>query len=260
MTIDLPTLARIVSVRAVAWREDAERGTAAHTHAPGQLIGSLSGLLSVHTPAGWWVVPATHAIWIPPSLEHGARSHGPFRGWSVYVAPDDCAELPETPRTLRVSGLLRELVQRATGFGESPSPPEQRLLRVLIDEIVALPEEPLGLARPHDARLNRLVDLMLTDLADNRPVEAWAEAACVSPRTLARRFATETGLSLTAWRQRARTLRAIELLAAGTPVTTVALDLGYDTVSAFIAMFRRVMGTTPGQYGLTRQTNAASIR
>ena len=203
----------------------------------------------MHTPAGWWVVPATHAIWIPPQVEHSVRSHGPFRGWSAYVAQANCSELPLSPRTLHVSGLLRELVHRAKNFGDTPSLAQQRLTQVLIDEIAALPEEPLGLPRPNDIRLNRLVDAMLGDLADTRSVEAWAEVAGVSPRTLARRFLAETGLTLTAWRQRARTLRAIELLAAGGSVTTVALDLGYDTVSGFIAMFSRVMGVTPGQYG-----------
>ncbi len=31
-------------------------------------------------------------------------------------------------------------------------------------------------------------------------------------------------------------------------VTTVAGDLGYESVSAFIAMFRRMVGTTPARY------------
>ncbi|WP_410210299.1 helix-turn-helix domain-containing protein [Aquirhabdus sp.] len=33
-------------------------------------------------------------------------------------------------------------------------------------------------------------------------------------------------------------------LATGDAVTTVALDMGYQSVSAFIAMFRRYLGTT----------------
>jgi AraC-like DNA-binding protein len=43
-------------------------------------------------------------------------------------------------------------------------------------------------------------------------------------------------------------LRALERLAAGDPVTTVALDLGYDSPSAFITMFRSRLGATPGRY------------
>jgi len=57
------------------------------------------------------------------------------------------------------------------------------------------------------------------------------------------------------WRQRARLMRAIEMLAAGTPVTTIALSLGYDNVSAFIAMFRRVHGVTPARFIAARASD-----
>jgi AraC-like DNA-binding protein len=40
----------------------------------------------------------------------------------------------------------------------------------------------------------------------------------------------------------------LEVLAAGMSVTTIALDLGYDNVSAFISLFRRSFGVTPGRY------------
>ncbi|MEE8274655.1 MAG: helix-turn-helix domain-containing protein, partial [Alphaproteobacteria bacterium] len=46
----------------------------------------------------------------------------------------------------------------------------------------------------------------------------------------------------------ARLLAALTRLATGEPVTTVALDLGYDSPSAFIAMFRKALGETPGRY------------
>jgi AraC-like DNA-binding protein len=55
-------------------------------------------------------------------------------------------------------------------------------------------------------------------------------------------------MSFRAWRQQLRLLRGLELLAAGAPVTRVALDLGYESTSAFTAMFRRVLGTTPTAY------------
>jgi AraC-like DNA-binding protein len=31
-------------------------------------------------------------------------------------------------------------------------------------------------------------------------------------------------------------------------VTTVAFEVGYDSPSAFIAMFRKTLGATPGRY------------
>jgi len=38
------------------------------------------------------------------------------------------------------------------------------------------------------------------------------------------------------------------MLASGMAVTTIALDLGYENVSVFIAMFRRTFGVTPAKY------------
>jgi AraC-like DNA-binding protein len=57
-------------------------------------------------------------------------------------------------------------------------------------------------------------------------------AAGARRRTLERRFAAETGMTLGAWRREARLLHALRLLAVGEPVT----------------MFRRALGSTPGRY------------
>ena len=76
----------------------------------------------------------------------------------------------------------------------------------------------------------------------------WAEWVAIAPRTMTRRFVTETGFTFTEWRQRVRLLRALELLASGQAVTTVALALGYDNSSSFIALFKRTFGKTPGRY------------
>jgi len=84
--------------------------------------------------------------------------------------------------------------------------------------------------------------------ADSRVLEQWATEAGASARTLARLFQSETKMSFRAWRQQLRLMRALEMLAAGVQVTNVALDLGYESVSAFTAMFRRSFGTPPTRY------------
>jgi AraC-like DNA-binding protein len=50
------------------------------------------------------------------------------------------------------------------------------------------------------------------------------------------------------WRQQLRLLHALRLLAAGETVTTAALEVGYDSTSAFISAFKTTLGTTPGRY------------
>ncbi|WP_413774602.1 AraC family transcriptional regulator [Janthinobacterium sp. GMG2] len=237
-------------LRAMRITQPQGRVTAAHHHASGQLFGAMRGLLSIAADSGQWVVPASHCVWMPPHHVHALRSHGPFAGWSVYVDEASCASLPAAPCVMRVSGLLREAVGRASTWEDGALDARQeRVAGVILDEIAAAPHEPFGLPLPTDPRLLRVARAILDDLADERGVEALAAWAGISPRTLARRFTLETGFTPSAWRQRARILRALELLAAGRPVTTIALDLGYDNVSAFIAMFKRVMGGTPGRYG-----------
>ena len=66
--------------------ERATRVTPAHRHPEGQLFGATRGVLTVGTEAGLWVLPASHAVWVPPNQRHSLRSHGPFDGSSVYVA------------------------------------------------------------------------------------------------------------------------------------------------------------------------------
>jgi AraC-like DNA-binding protein len=126
---------------------------------------------------------------------------------------------------------------------------EQNLLAMIIcQEIRKLPQTRVEIALPSDPRLLRITTAIADDLADNRGLEEWATWSGMSTRTLVRRFMQETGLSFTEWRQQARVMRAFEWLASGKSVTTVAFDLGYDTVSAFIAMFRRAVGMTPTAY------------
>ncbi|MDQ7990912.1 MAG: helix-turn-helix transcriptional regulator [Candidatus Dactylopiibacterium sp.] len=234
---------------AVARESGDLRATRPHRHARGQLLGAERGLLSVDADHFRWVVPATHAVWVPPDVSHGVRSHGPFAGWSVYVAPPACAILPGQPCVLSVSGLLREAVARAATWPEGVlEAPQACLAEVILEEIRTLPHASLGLPLPRDARLLRIARALSETPGDTRRLEEWAVWAHVAPRTLSRRFVAETGFSFTAWRQRVRLLRALEWLAAGRPVTTIALDLGHDNVSAFIALFRREFGTTPGRY------------
>jgi AraC-like DNA-binding protein len=249
ISTELAQSSTAASVLAVTLDSPVERQRALHQHARGQLLGARRGLLSVDAADHHWVVPATHTVWIPPDCPHGLRSHGPFHGWSVYVATAACVELPQQPCIIATSGLLREAVDRAATWGRGALDRRQdRIAQLILDEIAASPAEPFGLPLPQDPRVRRITQALVDDLPDNRSLVQWAQWGGVSARTLARRFVSETGFTFSQWRQRARLLRALELLAAGEAVTTIALELGYDNVSAFIAMFRRSFGVTPGRY------------
>lgn len=223
---------------------------APHRHARAQLVYASHGVMTVTAAAGSWVVPPQRAVWIPAGDAHAIRIDRDLSMRSLYIRPDAVAGLPGVCRVVNVSALLRALILRAMTVPPlyDEDGPDGRVLRVLLDELHALPSTPLHLPRPQDLRLKRVTDALLIEPADRRPLDAWARHAGASPRTLARLFLAETGMGFRAWRQRARLLHALVALADDVPVTAVAFDAGYDSPSAFIAAFKREFGTTPARY------------
>jgi len=81
-------------------------------------------------------------------------------------------------------------------------------------------------------------------------LQQWARELGCSEKTLMRLFQRETGLSFRNWRQRMRLLSSLALLEAGESVTDAALGCGYDSTSAYIAAFKQMFGSTPGELKL----------
>ena len=173
---------------------------------------------------------------------------------TLYLRDDAAAGMPGACRVLPVSPLLRELIVRAT---ELPVHYDERgaaghVVALILDELHHERSLPLHLPMPRDKRLRGLCLALLEQPGDPRTLDEWAPSTNASPRTLARLFVAETGLTFGAWRQQARVLEAMGRLGGGQAVTDVALDLGYDSVSAFSAMFRRAAGVSPSAYRPSR--------
>jgi AraC-like DNA-binding protein len=221
-----------------------------HSHARGQLFYLERGLISVRTEYGSMTLPPLRVGWMPPGEMHTVRIADATRGWGVHVAPSAAIGLPEKTCVLGVSELMRALVLRASTWTlqDSLSPEQERVLSVLMDEIRHAPVEPLHLNMPSDRRVLRIAHAVLDRPDDARSIDAWADWAGLSTRTVSRLFRNETGCSFAQWRQQARLARAMEWLAGGRTVSSVADALGYASISAFVAMFRRSFGESPGRY------------
>jgi AraC-like DNA-binding protein len=221
-----------------------------HAHDWHQLIYASEGVMWVQTAEGDWVVPPNRAVWVPAGIEHGIEMTGSVLVQTLYLSTGLSRNLPKRCCAVNVSPLLRELIRHTVTLGvlDKGDPVRSRLIGVLLDELSALPTIPLQLPWPADERAQRAAAWLRAHLDDPAATRQVAKLAGLSVRTLERLFPLETGLSFGKWRQQLRLLHALRLLAAGSPVTAVALDVGYESASAFIAMFKRTLGVTPHRY------------
>jgi len=225
---------------------------APHAHSRHQLIYAVQGVMVVQTDSGRWVVPPTRAIWMVAGMTHAIRCVGEVHMRSVLVATDVAAGAGLVARTqaVGISPLLRELIRAAVDVRHPAAPDSRdgRVLRLLLDEVRALPVLPLHVQMPADARLQRICRHLQDQPDDASTMQDWAARLAVDVKTIQRLFVKDTGMTFGQWRQQSRLLRALELLATGEKVIDVALALGYDSPSAFSTMFRKQFGLAPSQF------------
>lgn len=222
-----------------------------HRHKRAQLVYASRGTMTVKTRTASYLVPPQRAVWMPSQTDHGIEARSAFSMQSLYIDPDQVSGLPESVGVLQIVPLLRELIATAIALGNdyAADDPTARIMSVIVDQIRAQPAvDVLMLPLPEDQRLLRITEALIDNPADSRDLAQWAKQVGASPRTLNRLFPAQTGLTFREWRQQRRLLRALELLDQGMRITDISLELGYESTSAFIAMFRRYLGTSPGRY------------
>ncbi|MBO9513021.1 MAG: helix-turn-helix transcriptional regulator [Variovorax sp.] len=221
-----------------------------HAHAKHQLIYAVRGVMAVEAEAGRWVVPPTRAIWMRAGMTHEIRCIGEVHMRSLLVSPDRAPRLLGDTQAVGISPLLRELIRSAMQVRHpyAHNSRDGRVMRLILDELRALPVLPLHLQMPSDARLRRICETLQQQPGDASTATDWARRLGVDVKTIQRLFLKDTGLTFGQWRQQSRLLRALELLATGEKIIDVALALGYDSPSAFSTMFRRQFGQTPSQF------------
>lgn len=219
---------------------------ASHWHRKGQLVFALGGGVTCRVPSGLWMVPPHCGVWIPGGMEHSNIATANARIFFVYIEPG-ATELPDRCCTLSISPLLRELIIDLSDC----APGDERcgfLGKVLLAELPDMPVQQLHLPISAEPRLQRLAEALADDPADRSTLAEWAKRVALSESSLARLVVRETGLSFGRWRQQLHLIVAIRELASGASVQQVSGDLGYESVTAFITMFKKALGKPPAQY------------
>lgn len=221
-----------------------------HSHAKHQLIYATKGLMIVESGNERWTVPPSRGVWMPCGQVHAIRCVGDVKMRSVFVRTDAAVQLPLQSKAISISPLLSELIKASVGFTApfAEDSREARVMRLILDEICVLPTLPLKLSQPGDKRLQAICSALHERPDDNATVADWGQQLGVDEKTIQRLFRKETGMTFGQWRQQARLMQALELIALGERIIDVAGTLGYDSPSAFASMFKRQFGITPSQF------------
>ncbi|WP_378732010.1 AraC family transcriptional regulator [Nocardia brasiliensis] len=218
-----------------------------HEHPQHQIAWAARGVIAVEVADDRWVLPPTRALWIPGGTRHrtGSADGAEMRG--IYVEPERCPVTFTAPTMLRVTRLLHELFDHL-GAPATAAARRERAEAVVFDLLEPVEVIPVGAHRPTDPRARQVADALTDDPADPRTLAGFAAAVATSPRTLARLFIAETGITFGQWRTQIRLASSLPLLAAGLPIARIAGRVGYAAPSAYVAAFRRAVGVSPGRY------------
>lgn len=223
---------------------------ARHHHRRAQLLYAAEGVVSVSTSEGAWAAPPERAVWIPTGVEHAVRMVGAVSTRSVLVTAETCPQRSGHCEVLAVSPLLRSLLIAAADLPEEYdlAGRDGLVMALLAKEIDLAPVVPLAVPFPRSPAMAAKCNAFLDEPDAQATIDRWAADLGLGRRAFTRAFRRETGVSFSAWRQQACLLTALPRLAAGEPVTTIALDLGYDSPAAFTTMFKRLTGVSPSRY------------
>src|SRR5208283_1554516 len=106
-----------------------------------------SGVMTVYTRQGIWVVPPLRAVWIPAGTPHSVVMSGAVSMRTLYLAPKLVRGLPARCFVMNVSMFLKELVLHACTFPRlnKKIAIERRLIEIVVDQMAAASSIPLQL-------------------------------------------------------------------------------------------------------------------
>jgi AraC-like DNA-binding protein len=219
-----------------------------HQHRQGQLILALHGAVTCRAANGLWIVPPNCGVWIPGGVPHSNQVTSNARLCYLFIEPG-AAALPQQCCTLSVSPMLREMILRLADetSGYDPDDHVGRLVRVLLDELALMPKEGLELPVSSHPKIAVIAAALTAEPSDRRTLGEWAAHVAMSERSLKRLMVQETGLTFGQWRRQLHLVIALRELASGASVQQVSSDLGYESATAFIVMFKKALGTTPAR-------------
>jgi AraC-like DNA-binding protein len=221
-----------------------------HAHGSDQLIYAIRGVMHVVAGQGVWLIPPHFGLWIPARTCHSIKMPEAVSMRTLYMRRGLAARLPPSCAVLHITPLVRELILETVRMKELRM--RNRLHCAISDVLLAQLESaspmPTSVTMPQDPRARAIADAVMSNPAERRSLAVLCKSVGTSVRTMQRVFQREVGSDFEFWRRQVRLMKAIELLVSGRSVKEAGFALGYRQPTAFVEMFRGILGTTPGAW------------
>jgi AraC-like DNA-binding protein/quercetin dioxygenase-like cupin family protein len=239
--------------------EEHEAEIPVHRHHKSQLVLALRGAVTCQVANTLWIVPPQCGMWIPGGIPHSNRATSNAQLCYLFVEPDSVV-MPRHCCTPSITPMVREMILHLADASQDYETGSRtdRFARVLLDELASMPTERLSLPVSDHPKILAITDVLRAHPADRSTIAQWAKRLAMSESSLARLVVAETGLSFGRWRQQLHMLIAIRELASGVSVQQVSTILGYESVTAFITMFKKALGKPPAKYMSSVERNDGS--
>jgi AraC-like DNA-binding protein len=218
------------------------------------LLAASRGALRLEVDGTTWSLPPARAALIHAGVSIQVTIPQRVTTASVLFDTTFTSPPPAMLAVVDLTPLARALLTECTQWTDEDTALDDYALamfRALAEATWALADHPSPAQMPtgRSAEVRRALAITAERLADDPRLVDVADEIGLAPRSLARRFEQEIGMTWRAALRRLRVLRAIEQL-AGTErsVTEIAMDVGYSSLSAFQSAFRDLVGQTPTEY------------
>ncbi|MDR2235685.1 MAG: AraC family transcriptional regulator [Chryseobacterium sp.] len=246
--------------------EKSEKLIPFHKHTKGQLSYVEGGIAYITIDNRTYVVPARHFFWIPQGMEHILQiGHSATVLRSLYFYAHDDHSDPFFGRLgiYPASELLIQMIKYTEIWDERHMTSADENFEFLIALKKILPkthQQPLPIILPatQNKQLMKIVSYLERNIEGKHSLASISEKFGLSERTLSRLFKADMDISFLQYLKTLRIIKAIELLLnTDQPISEVADDVGYSSISSFSDTFHEFTQSRPSDL---RKTTGKVLR
>ncbi|WP_267402890.1 MULTISPECIES: AraC family transcriptional regulator [unclassified Chryseobacterium] len=232
--------------------------TDVHYHGSSQLVYAEGGIIHIFTDSKHWYLPARCFMWIPAHTPHYIFSTSQNVDlFNLYFKEEESEDgFFDEINIYSVNHLLREMILHTKDWDGKITKNDvnkyyflKALKGILFEKREKRTAFPVQHPFPKDETLLKIAQYIHANLEKPLTIESTAKEFGMSTRTLSRKFKEILGMNYVRFLRALRITRSLELMLEGKyNMYEIAMMVGYNSLSSFSNIFKKVIGIPPTEY------------